>query len=606
MGFAVIGYPTKRSTHRKMEDQLPSKLRNKSDIKKHKIEVELKKEREREHRKKLNREKARRYRLKQKATSPEERLKIEKKKQLKEEKLKAKEAAKKKAVEKARRLALIKERKADFKRRNIPPISIIMDQNLTKEISHIKFIPIAHCKKFEFHQWTLEDLNDKHAKPLQKQASISRNESHSNNSIETKGSKNKKRSREQNEDDEAGKSKKSHKSKKHKKDKTDKKSKKDKKKHKKHKKSKKRYVEEEPQFVNAQSNDVEEDDADTIIDPEFSIELPKPVKNKNVSLSPSKRKQSKKEIKLSSKISLSKLPPEVLQRIFIFSFANYNLLLTNKYLNHCLTLSDHLLEANLYENYICVIEKQDKENDDTEDKTVTKKHINVNLFQDPIMTKYFFKNFNNLRKSFDNFITDKIVEDPDEAYEPPALPHIIYVDYVHSFFNDPNVLKFIFQKFEVHVDTLVDHIITWFFSQTDYKIEAFLKIMDGIKEYCQEHDYLKDKINFTAHHLVTILEFLFLQKEDNPSDHIEFFQGISSIVDDFSTLPLMNLKIKFVDIYLLTFYKFPSTENETSDSNLNTILNDSLLWSCLRKISNIELLDMFVARGVRPSYGEII
>lgn len=602
MGFAVIGYPTMRSTRRKMEDQLPSKLRSKKDSKKHKLEVELKIEQERENRRKVEREKARRYRLKQQAMSPEERLKIENKKRLKMEKLKAKRETQKKAKEKARRLALIKERKADFKKRNIQPLSIIMDRNLTYDASHAKFIPTAHLEEFRIHQWMPEDSKDKHSKSLQKKPSTAFGKDQAINSTETERSKSRKRLRERNEDNDSRKSKKSHKSKKHKKSKTEKKSRKDKKKHKKQRKSKKRNIEESLSVVTPSDETMEEDN-DTIIDPDFNMEMIRPMGNKILSLSPSKRKQFKKEIKSSSKLSLSKLPLEVLQKIFIFSFANYNLLLTNKYLNHCLRLSDHLLERNLYENYFYSIEEQEN---DSENKPVTKKYINVNLFKDPNMTKFFFKNFNSLKESFDNFITDKGVEDGGETYETPSLPHIIYVDYVQSFFYDPNVLKFMFQKFRIHVDTLVDHIITWFFSQTHYKIEAFLKVMDDIKEYCQEYDYLKEKVNFTAHHLVTILEYLFLKKEDNPSDYIEFFHGISSIVDGFSTLSLMDLKIKFVDIYLLTFYKFPSSEGETADSDINTILDDSLLWSCLRKISNIELLDMFVARGVRPSYGSII
>lgn len=627
MGFAIIGFPTKRNGLRKMRDQLPSRLRNKSENKRFKEEEELRRAREREHRKKMEEERLQRERMKPPPVKTREQLRLEKrmeklqkKKQQEMERLKAREEVKQRAEEKRRKLALIKERKADFKRRGIPKLGVIINEEMADIVSKAKFVPTAHIEKFEFEVLTefwkktpkqTALTNQHHRNKKQAHLSLITNEEsvRENLATEREEPEIRKRSREQTdtvelEYSEGGEH--SHKSKRHKKSKKDKKKKK--KKDKKNKSSKRKHSE-KSQSLNTEVNMTEDennrDDVDTLIDPDFNIETVNPSENVTRSVSPSKRKQSPKESNLPSELSLSKLPPEVIQKIFIFSLANYNLLLTNKYLNHCLRLSDHLLKRNLYENYLFTIKKQDNENEE-DGGDVTKRYLNVNLFKDPVMTKFFIKKFNSLTQLFDDFITDKVLESGIGTYKVPPLPHIIYVDYIHSFFDNPTFLKYIFQKFKIHVDILVDHVINWFFTQNHHKIEDFLHLMDNIKEYCQDFEYLKEKINFTAHHLVTILEYLFLQREDNPSNHIEFFQGISSIVDDFSTLSLMELKIKFVDIYLLTFYKFPSPEGETTDSDINTILDDSLLWSCLRKISNIELLDMFVARGVRPSYGEII
>ena len=54
------------------------------------------------------------------------------------------------------------------------------------------------------------------------------------------------------------------------------------------------------------------------------------------------------------------------------------------------------------------------------------------------------------------------------------------------------------------------------------------------------------------------------------------------------------------------FYKPLVIDNGNHDSDINTVLNDSSLWSCLKNISNIELIDVFVSHGIRPSYGHII
>lgn len=349
-------------------------------------------------------------------------------------------------------------------------------------------------------------------------------------------------------------------------------------------------------------------------DLEKSIDLEGPAQNTIPFLNNFKNKQTyMRNAKVPTKLSLDKLPPEVIQKIFVFSSANYNMLLTNKYLNYCLKLSDHLLEFNFIENYIYVVDKNTEEHIiDNGDKLSKIKYLNTKIFADPIMTKFFLRRLKYLKKKFDKFITDDIIKSGITTYKKPYLPHVLYVNIIDHYFKNVHILKYFLKKFEIVVSSLIDHIIDWFFhDQTKYKIQDLLNVMKAIKKYCKKYDHLRDKNIFTAHHLVSILEMLFLNNSGKPFDTIEFFQGLSSIGKEeeeknSDNLPLEKLKINFVDIYVSTFYKPLSVNSENNDTDINMVLNDSSLWSCIRKISNIELIDVFVSHGVRPSYGQII
>lgn len=317
--------------------------------------------------------------------------------------------------------------------------------------------------------------------------------------------------------------------------------------------------------------------------------------------------------KITDKLSFDKLPPEVIQKIFIFSFANYNMLLINKYLNNCLRLSDHLLEINFIENYIHIIDYNNTR-EDSDNMLLRVKCLNTKIFDDPIMTQFFLKRLKYLRKKFDKFITDDIIYKGLANYKKPSLSHRLYVNTIDYYFKNVRILKYFFKHFEVVVSSLIDNIIEWFFQfQIQYKIQHFLHVMKIIRKYCKKYDYLKDKTNFTAHHLVSILEYLFLNKSDRQLITINFLQGLTSFIEEedeieenIDNIPLEKLKIKFVDVYLSMFYKPLFVDNENNVSDINMVLNDSSLWSCLREISNIELIDVFVSHGVRPSYGHII
>lgn len=318
--------------------------------------------------------------------------------------------------------------------------------------------------------------------------------------------------------------------------------------------------------------------------------------------------------KITKKLSLDKLPPEIIQKIFIFSLANYNMLLTNKYLNHCLKLSDHLLEHNFIENYIHVMDNNIQENIDS--MLIRVKYLNTRIFDDPVMTQFFLRRLKHLKKKFNRFITDEIINKGLTVYKNPSLPHRLYVSSINYYFKNIHILKYFFKNFEVVVSSLIDNIIDWFFQfQTNYNIQDFLHVMKIIKRYCKKYDYLKDKVNFTAHHLVSILEHLFLSDNNKQLVTIDFFQGLSSYIElegkkeeegNIHKLPLEKLKINLVDVYLSMFYKPLVIDNGNHDSDINTVLNDSSLWSCLKNISNIELIDVFVSHGIRPSYGHII
>lgn len=258
------------------------------------------------------------------------------------------------------------------------------------------------------------------------------------------------------------------------------------------------------------------------------------------------------------------------------------------------------------------------------------------------------------------------IDNLENIINKPSLPYFLLSErIVPFFFKFPNLILNLIDNFNImHIDLLIEYVIDWFFQHQIinmqlenynlYSLDQLLETMNiligyndsttddtqnnenqrnvsenslqttiGNNDNNTSSDSILEDNTITINsnnasqtathfhlrntHLEQILNGLFLGK-NNFNDNVTIWfkalnyskpNKIKKLNQERKLEKVSNLKIKFIKkIIAKTYHNFNYNEN----ANIEDIKESLTIWKLLRKISNIELVDIFMEHGVQLSY----
>ncbi|CCF58439.1 hypothetical protein KAFR_0E02870 [Kazachstania africana CBS 2517] len=290
------------------------------------------------------------------------------------------------------------------------------------------------------------------------------------------------------------------------------------------------------------------------------------------------------------KLTLQDLPTEIIQRIFVLSQEVDTMPILNRFFFHSLRVQPSLQLDMLWERHIFYPEEY---------------NITEYVGQDGkfLLKPIFFNNLNNIAFFYNNFeffnhkILKILSKDTFAALEDGSFdtsneidfntfpsgdyPSIFY-DNIGIFFKFEGIVE-LFKKYFTFENPshLIAQIFNWLFYRQDrHTISQIFPILDSI---CSTSDLSPDP-------LFEILQILFVDNSNSDSYLCKLLE-----LPTHESHELLAKKLKWVESFIFRYY-----------SKSNESLSDPNIWHLLKKISNVNLIDLIINYGGTPQYSSMV